>query len=142
MRKMTLLAALGLVLSLTWRAAWAADVTGSWKWTIQTQDGGSIDMSAKLKQDGEKLTGVFLDGFDQQKFDIKDGQVKDGNVSFTVTRPINDATITVKYKGKLDTDSIKGTLEIKFGDQDPTTSDWAAQRVKEDSAATQPATQP
>jgi hypothetical protein len=120
----------------------AADATGSWKWTIQTPDGDSIDMSAKLKQDGEKLSGVFLDGFDQKSFDIKDGKVKNGEVSFTVIRPFNDDTITVNYDGKLSGDTIKGTLEVKFGDQDPTKNDWEAKRGKDDSATTQPATQP
>jgi hypothetical protein len=105
----------------------ATDATGSWKWTIQTPDGNSIDMSAKLTQDGQKLTGVFLDGFDQKSFDIKDGKVKDGEVSFTVTRPFNDDTIT-------------GTLNVKFGDQDPMKNDWEAKRG--DLSTTQPSTQP
>jgi hypothetical protein len=120
----------------------ATDATGSWKWTIQTPDGNSIDMSAKLTQDGQKLTGVFLDGFDQKSFDIKDGKVKDGEVSFTVTRPLNDTTITVNYDGKLSGDTIKGTLEVKFGDQDPTKNDWEAKRGSDEASTTQPTTQP
>jgi len=120
----------------------ATDATGSWKWSIQTPDGNSIDMSAKLTQDGQKLTGVFLDGFDQKSFDIKDGKVKDGEVSFTVTRPFNDATITVNYDGKLSGDTIKGTLEVKFGDQDPTKNDWEAKRGADAASTTQPTTQP
>jgi len=119
-----------------------ADATGAWTWTIQTGDGNSIDMSADLKQDGQKLTGTFLDGFDQQKFDVKNGQVKDSTVSFTITRPINDATITVNYSGKLEADTMKGTVEIKFGDQDPTKNDWLAKRAANTSAATLPTTQP
>ena len=120
----------------------ATDATGSWKWTIQTPDGNSIDMSAKLTQDGEKLTGVFLDGFDQKSFDIKDGKVKDGEVSFTVVRPFNDDTITVNYDGKLSGDTIKGTLNVKFGDQDPTKNDWEAKRGGDEASTTQPSTQP
>ncbi|MGD0541401.1 MAG: hypothetical protein ABSB33_07780 [Tepidisphaeraceae bacterium] len=120
----------------------AADATGSWKWTIQTPDGDSINMSAKLTQDGQKLSGIFVDGFDQKAFDIRDGKVKDGNVSFTVIRPFNDDTITVNYDGKLNGDTIKGTLEVKFGDQDPTKSDWAAKRSADDASTTQPTTQP
>jgi hypothetical protein len=120
----------------------AGDASGNWKWTIKTPDGDSINMSAKLTQNGEKLSGVFLDGFDQKSFDITDGKVKDGNVSFTVTRPFNDDTITVKYDGKLSGDTIKGTLEVKFGDQDPMKNDWEAKRGAEDASTTQPATQP
>jgi hypothetical protein len=120
----------------------ATDATGSWKWTIQTPDGNSIDMSAKLTQDGEKLTGVFLDGFDQKSFNIKDGKVKDGEVSFTVVRPFNDDTITVNYDGKLSGDTIKGTLNVKFGDQDPMKNDWEAKRGADVASTTQPSTQP
>ena len=120
----------------------ATDVTGSWKWTIQTPDGNSIDMSAKLTQDDQKLTGVFLDGFDQKSFDIKNGKVKDGEVSFTVVRPFNDDTITVNYDGKLSGDTIKGTLEVKFGDQDPMKNNWEAKRASDNASTTQPTTQP
>jgi hypothetical protein len=118
----------------------ASDMAGNWKWQITPQGGDAIDMSARFNVDNGKLTGKFLDGFDQQTFDIKDGKVDGDNVSFTITRPINDMTITVTYAGKLDGDTIKGTMEIKFGDQDPTKNDWTAQRVRD--AATQPATQP
>src|SRR5450432_4028904 len=119
MRKMTaLLAAIALFLVCMARTgpalagdSAAADATGSWKWEIKTPDGDSINMSANLKQDGQSLTGIFLDGFDQKSFDIKDGSVKEGVVSFTVSRPFNDDTITVNYNGKLSGDTIKGTLE-------------------------------
>jgi hypothetical protein len=117
-----------------------ADANGNWKWTISPQGGDAINMSANFKVDNGKLTGVFLDGFDQQKFDIKDGKVDGDKVSFTITRPINDMNITINYSGKLDGDTITGTMEFKFGDNDPMKNDWKAERVKE--PATQPATQP
>jgi hypothetical protein len=120
--------------------SFASDMTGHWKWQITPQGGDPIDMSAQFKVDNGKLTGVFLDGFDQQSFDIKNGKVDGDNVSFTVTRPINDMTITVNYTGKLDGDTVTGTVEIKLGDQDPTKQDWKAERVTD--ATTQPATQP
>jgi hypothetical protein len=128
-----------LILSLPGHL-FAAGAAGDWKWQITPQGGDAINMSANFKVDGNKLTGVFLDGFDQQKFDIKDGKIDGDNVSFTVTRPINDQTITVNYSGKLVGDAITGTMEIKFGDQDPMKNDWKADRVTD--AATQPATQP
>jgi hypothetical protein len=118
----------------------ADGVAGDWKWQISPQGGDPINMSAQLKVEDGKLTGVFIDGFDQQKFDIKDGKIDGENVSFTVTRPINDQSITINYAGKLDGDEIKGTMEMKFGDQEPMKNDWKAERVKD--AATQPATQP
>lgn len=147
MRPMTICLAVTAMLGIWLASALAGnspvtDATGSWKWTIQTPDGNSINMSAKLTQDGQKLTGVFLDGFDQKSFDIKDGKVKDGEVTFTVTRPFNDDTITVNYDGKLTGDTIKGTLNVKFGDQDPMKNDWEAKRGVPDASTTQPTTQP
>ena len=132
-------AVLFLALSLPGQL-FASDAAGDWKWQISPQGGDPINMSANFKLEDGKLTGVFVDGFDQQKFDIKDGKVDGANVSFAVTRPINDQTITVNYAGKLDGDTITGTMDIKFGDQDPMKNDWKAERVKY--AATQPATQP
>jgi hypothetical protein len=118
----------------------ASDMGGNWKWQITPQEGDAINMSAKFTVDNGKLTGTFLDGYDQQTFDIKDGKVDGDNVSFTVTRPLNDITITVKYAGKLSGDTVTGTMEIKIGDGDPTKADWKAER--ETDVTTQPATQP
>jgi hypothetical protein len=118
----------------------ADGAAGNWKWDVSIGGADPIKMSAEFKVEKDKLTGTFLDGFDQQKFDVKDGKIDGDKVSFTITRPINDQSITVTYSGKLDGDTITGTMEFKFGDQDPMKNDWKAERVKE--AATQPATQP
>ena len=34
--------------------------TGTWKWTLATQSGQTIESSLKLKQEGDKLTGTFI----------------------------------------------------------------------------------
>ena len=88
----------------------------------------SIEQSAVLKQDGEALTGKFTDGFDGASFDIKNGKVKDGQVSFTVTRGMEGmGEMTLKFNGKLDGDTIKGTADFSMGDQ-PMSSEWTAKR--------------
>ena len=33
------------------------DVSGTWKWTMQRQNGGGREVRLKLEQQGEKLTG-------------------------------------------------------------------------------------
>jgi hypothetical protein len=116
-----------------------ADATGNWKWTISMEGGMSIDHSAKLKQDGEKITGTFLDGFDNATFDIKDGTIKDGQISFNVVRSFDQGSLTLGFSGKLEGDSIKGKMNMKFGEE-PMSFDWDAKRVKEQAPATKPAT--
>ena len=105
--------------------------SGDWKWTIDPMGGQAIDQSAKLVQDGEKLTGTFTDGFDGASFEIKDGKVsKDGQVSFSVARNVGGmGDMTLKFGGKLDGDTIKGKVDFSMGDQ-PMSSDWVAKRVK------------
>jgi hypothetical protein len=117
----------------------SADVAGNWKWTIDPQGGQTIDQSVKFKQDGQKLSGTFTDGFDGAAFDIKDGKLSDGQVSFTVVRPFMDAgSITLNFSGKLEGETIKGKVNFSFGDQ-PMSMDWNAKRAKDDD---KPATRP
>ena len=119
----------------------SSDPTGHWWWQISPPNGDPIVMNLDLKLDGEKLSGSYIDGFDQQKIAIKNAKLKDGQVTFTIERTFNDTPIKVDYDGKLSGDSIKGTLNVKFGDGDPMPIDWEAKRGNP--PATQPAaTQP
>src|SRR5438132_13774747 len=81
-----------------------ADAAGTWKWTFTTQNGQTINAAVKLKQDGDKLTGAFI-GRDGNETPIEDAKVKDGEVSFKVTRERNNQKFTVKYHGKVTGDT-------------------------------------
>ena len=111
-------------------SAFAADATGTWKWTTQGRQGGQgREVSLKLKQDGDKLTGELGGG--QNQTEIKDGKIdKDGNLSFAVTRKRGDNEFTTKYSGKLDGDTIKGKMENERNGQTQS-RDWEAKRAKE-----------
>ena len=106
----------------------AGNVTGTWKWTMAGQNGQQRESTLKLKQDGEKLTGALM-GRNNQETEIADGKVKDGQVSFKVTRKFNDQEVTTSYSGKLEGDTIKGKIERGGGG---TPRDWEAKRVKEE----------
>lgn len=132
-------------------ATLAADATGTWKWTQAGRGGGAggagggagngaaaagREVTLKLTQDGEKLTGTLtMPAFGGRRgggdnggaatsqpapVDIKDGKIdKDGNLSFTVSRTMtppggDSTTIVTKYSGKLDGDTIKGKSETDF----------------------------
>lgn len=115
--------------------AFAADtVDGTWQWSVSGQNGQTYEQRAKLKQDGEKLTGVVI-GRNDQETEIKDGKIsKEGEISFTVSRERQGQTMTTKYTGKLAGDSIKGKTE-RERDGQTQSRDWEAKRAKEEKKA-------
>lgn len=123
-----LVALFGLALT---SAARAADVDGKWKWSFGQGD-QAREMVLTLKADGEKLTGA-LGGGRGEPTQISDGVIKGAELSFTVTRERNGQKMTTKYAGKLDGDTIKGTVEMAGRDGgEARKRDWEAKRVKED----------
>jgi hypothetical protein len=119
--------ALSLVAGIV-QAADKADPTGTWKWTV-TRGDNKIDVTLKLKLDGEKLTGT-MPGRDGKDIEIEDAKFKDGEISFSVTRTgQNGNKNTSKYNGKIDGDTIKGKVE-RTRNGEATSTDWEAKREK------------
>src|SRR3954453_16369689 len=120
--------ALGLVAVLGIGAsARAADVTGTWKWTVE-RDGNSYETTLKLKQDGEKLTGT-MSGRQGTETAIEDGKVTGDTITFKVTREFGDNKVVQMYQGKLSGDTIKGERKSNRDGQDQT-REWEAKREK------------
>jgi hypothetical protein len=106
-----------LMLPLISRAADApatqpAGATGTWTWSQQGPN-GDMEMTIKLKQDGDKLTGS-VSGFNGQDQDITDGKVQDNQVTFKVVRDFNGNQITTTYTATMDGDTLKGKSETIF----------------------------
>lgn len=109
-------------------AALAGDPTGSWKWTVSTPN-GEIAISARFEHKDGQLTGTYTSPFGEAP--ISDGSFKDDAIAFSVEREFDGNRFTVKYQGKLDGDSIKGSLELPgFGGGEPAKLDWNATRAK------------
>jgi hypothetical protein len=106
----------------------AADATGTWKWTT-TFGGQSRDSTLKLKQEGDKLTGVYVGGQSNTETPIEDASIKGDTVSFKVTRERNGQKFTTKYSGTLKDDTITGKSE-RERDGQVQSSDWVAKRQK------------
>jgi hypothetical protein len=122
--------ALALVISGfagTLSAAEKGDPTGTWKWTTMIND-QSRESTLNLKLEKDKLTGTML-GRNNQETPIEDATFKDGEVAFKVTRERNGQKFTIKYKGKLDGDTIKGQTEFERDGQ-ARNRDWEAKREK------------
>ena len=125
-----LLAAAALPAVAADEAKKAGSVDGNWTWSFTTQNGDTYETRAKLKQDGEKLTGVVI-GRNNNETEIKDGKINDkGEISFSVTRERQGQTMTQKYTGKLEGDTIKGKVE-RERDGETQSRDWEAKRAKE-----------
>ena len=92
-------------------AAFAADVTGTWNFNVET-DAGSGNPTFVLKQSGEQLTGTYSGALVEAQ--VK-GSVKGDKVEITFeVSPSGDA-VKVVYSGTLDGDKkMKGT--VKLGD--------------------------
>jgi hypothetical protein len=110
------------------------DVTGTWKWTMQRQNGGGREVTMTLKQDGEKLTGTVSGmGFGGDA-DIQEGSIKDGDITFKIIRSRGGMEITTTYTGRFFGDTIKGKMDTDMrGNKIP--HEWEAHRVKDDANA-------
>ncbi|MGA2652885.1 MAG: hypothetical protein ABSF28_20295 [Terracidiphilus sp.] len=103
--------------------AWAADLTGQWKATFDTQI-GEQHYTYTFKVDGEKLTGTAKN--DRGTTDITNGAIKGDQISFDESLDFNGQTIPIKYTGRVSGDTIK--LHRKVGDF--AEEDLVANRVK------------
>jgi len=101
--------------------------TGTWKWTVNF-GGQERELTLKLKLDGNKLTGGLTVG-DGEETKIEDAKYKDGEFEFKVTRERNGNKFTIKYKGKVSGDTIKGKTERERNGETQS-RDWVAKRAK------------
>jgi opacity protein-like surface antigen len=120
LRNTVVLTILAAGLALT---AWAADLTGQWTATFNTQI-GEQHYTYTFKVDGEKLTGTAKN--DRGTTDITNGTIKGDQISFDESLDFNGQTILIQYTGTVSGDSIK--LHRKVGEFDE--EDLVANRVK------------
>jgi hypothetical protein len=113
--------------------AQAADPTGTWTWSQPSRGGGTATVTAKLAFANGALTGSVTlpprGGGDPISIDISDATFTDGTVAFSTVQTFNDNKRVTKYTGKLDGDTITGTvLRPGRGGAEPTPADWVAKR--------------
>lgn len=91
-------------------SAFAADPSGSWKWTMTNPNGESSESTLKLELKEGKLAGSVTGR--RGETPISDATFTNDQVKFSVVRQRDDQKWVMKYDGKLEADSIKGTIEI------------------------------
>lgn len=99
-----------VLLLLTACTLWAADVSGKWNLSVES-DAGSGTPTFVLKQDGDKLSGTYSGQLGDAKVT---GTVSGDKVQFWFEASPTGDKITVKYTGTLQGEKkIKG--EVDFG---------------------------
>lgn len=105
-------------------AAEKVDPSGTWKWKREL-DGTEAESVLKLKLDKDKLTGTYTRG--EFKSDVLNGKVEGNEISFEVAGKMNDLDIHGKFKGTIEKDGIKGSIDLSAGGQSGSL-DWNAKR--------------
>jgi hypothetical protein len=108
-------------------AALAADPAGTWKWSVPTPN-GDIETTLKLESTNGNLAGTYSNQFGDAT--ISSASFQEDVLSFEVVRDFGGGKFVIKYRGKLDGDTIKGTLEAPNPDGGEAMKlDWNAKRT-------------
>ena len=99
------------------------NVTGKWNLTSSTPRGERTRV-AEFTQNGEALT-VITEGRDGAKVEAK-GTVKGDEIEWMMHRETSGGTFEVTYKGKIEGNTMKGT--VQYGDRG--SGEWTAKRAE------------
>ncbi len=93
-------------------AAFAADVTGTWTASFDTQV-GKQSYTYTFKVDGNKLTGKAKSELAMTETEITEGMVNGDDISFVENLNYQGMPLKIVYKGKIEGDEIKFTRTIR-----------------------------
>ena len=135
-RRSFLAAFVALLISAVTAFAADASPSGTWKFTSAGRGGNpGIERTLTLELKDGQLMGM-LKGASMGQFEIPDTAIsaasfKDGAVAFNVELDFNGNKFVTKYTGKLDGDTITGSVERPGRDGGaPVKTDWVAKRAK------------
>jgi hypothetical protein len=115
--------AISLVALLMSVVALAADVSGTWTASFDTQVGPQM-YTYTFKVEGNKLTGTARSNLGEGT--ISNGMVNGDDISFTENLNYQGMDLQIAYKGKISGDEIKFTRVVIEG----TNEDLVAKRSK------------
>ena len=102
-------------------------VAGDWDVTVQSPQ-GTTSVLVTLKQDGEKLDGLFKSPLGELPFT---GTLTGSEMKFTFNFPVDGQPLLITMTGKVDGDAIAGKADFGgFAE-----GDWSATRAKPGAAA-------
>ena len=101
----------------------AADATGTWNATFNTQN-GAIPAQLKLQKSGDKITGTIAS---QEGQTPVEAEVKGKSLTVRFNYTANGQAIPVEMVGTIDGDTAKGTMTASGN----AAGDWSATRTKD-----------
>ncbi len=107
------------------QAAEKSPLAGTWKWSSTNQAGEKRESILTLKHEDAKWTGMLKSPRGENP--VQDVKVEGTEVSFKLERETQRGKMTASYKGKLEGETIKGTIHTKTGEQERD-RDWLATR--------------
>lgn len=84
------------------------DPTGTWEWSSKSPN-GEIPTTLKLELRDGKIAGVYSNQFGNTA--ISNASLQDDVIGFDVVRDLSGKKYVVKYHGKIEGDTISGTIE-------------------------------
>ena len=108
---------LGILFLLFAAAAWAADVSGTWKGDVSSPDGNSFTLTYTFKQEGTKLMGTVLSPHGDT-LPIDNGKVDGDKISFSVKVDMDGTTTNFSSEGTINGDEITIKTKADSGDMD------------------------
>jgi hypothetical protein len=113
----------GVLLLVAAGSLFAADVTGTWTASFDTQIGVQ-NYTYTFKMENGKLTGTAKSQFGETK--ITEGTVKGDEIAFVENLDFQGQPLRIAYKGKISGDEIKFTRQVG----DVASEDLVAKRSK------------
>ncbi len=108
-------------------SAFASDPAGAWRWKITTPN-GEVETTLTLTAKDGKLAGIYSNSYGETP--ISNATFKDDVLTFTVDREIGGNKFTLKFQGKVEGDTVKGSIEVPgMNGGDARKMDWNGQRV-------------
>jgi hypothetical protein len=112
----------GITFPVVGQDAATANVSGNWSVSTQGQHGSGTHKMT-IEQDGSTISGSLES--DRGDEDLQ-GSVEGNDIHFTVSINTPRGAMTLKYSGKVQGDSMKGTLQSPIGN-----GSWSAKRESE-----------
>ena len=113
--KHKILAMAVVVFGMALATAVAADVDGKWISEREGRGGETMTTTFTFKADGSNLTGTVSNPMGGGEDPIEDGKIDGSNISFARKMSFQGNEMTFKYKGTVEGDEIKLTMEIEGG---------------------------
>ena len=96
-------------------ALYAADAAGTWRAAYSTENGLPREATLNLKVEGDRLSGAWSS--DRGLALIENGKMSGDEVRFDLVRKSNYDEIAVHFKGRIEGETMK--LTMQFGQRKP-----------------------